>query len=135
MQVIGFLLFISKGPLSQRQNQMTKYDTIATCPADDNRVVAGFTSFWLCSRLSSPSLVSATIAPKAVAVNDDVCRSVAENGGALITRSSRLADDPSVIQEVMTIICTHCLRLPGNATSAIEAGAGDLAIQSMQKLH
>ncbi|PWA81988.1 Armadillo-like helical [Artemisia annua] len=173
------------------------YDAIRVLlAADDNRVVAsqvfgyarqfakiGITEALVESLkdgLSSPSLVSATIALKAIAVNDDICRSVAENGGIdslliciddagvqgnsivakaccsllsklagsdfnksaivergglnrLITLSSRLADDPSVIQEVMTIICILCLRSPGNATLAIEAGAGDLAIQSMQK--
>ncbi|GKB77136.1 armadillo repeat-containing protein 6 [Tanacetum coccineum] len=172
------------------------YDAIRVLlAADDNRVVAsqvfGYARQFakigiadalvesLIDGLSSPSLVSATIALKAIAVNDDICRSVAENGGIdsllvciddagvqgnnsvakacctllsklagsdfnksaivergglnrLITLSCRLADDPSVIQEVMTIICTLCLRSPGNATLAIEAGAGDLAIQSMQ---
>nr|GEV33094.1 hypothetical protein [Tanacetum cinerariifolium] len=172
------------------------YDAIRVLlAADDNRVVAsqvfGYARKFakigivdalvesLKDGLSSPSLVSATIALKAIAVNDDICRSVAENGGIdsllvciddagvqgnssvakacctllsklagsdfnksaivergglnwLITLSCRLADDPSVIQEVMTIICTLCLRSPGNATLAIEAGAGDLAIQSMQ---
>uniref|UniRef100_A0A803NPF4 Armadillo repeat-containing protein 6 n=1 Tax=Cannabis sativa TaxID=3483 RepID=A0A803NPF4_CANSA len=33
------------------------------------------------TELSSPSLVSASIALKAVAVNDEICRSIAENGG------------------------------------------------------
>ena len=38
----------------------------------------------------------------------------------------------SVIQ-VMPIITVLCLRSPDNASRAIEAGAGDLAIQAMQK--
>ncbi|KAK9056683.1 hypothetical protein SSX86_024045 [Deinandra increscens subsp. villosa] len=164
--------------------------------ADDNRVVASqvygyarqFAKIGIADALveslndgiSSPGFVSATIALKAVAVNDEICRSVAENGGIdsllvcidkcgvqgnkivakaccsllsklagsdfnksaivergglniLITLCSRLADDPSVIQEVMTIICTLCLRSPANASLAMEAGAGDLAIQSMRK--
>lgn len=33
----------------------------------------------------------------------------------------------------MSIICTLSLRSPDNAARAIEAGAGDLAIQAMQK--
>ncbi|GJY86633.1 armadillo-like helical domain-containing protein [Tanacetum coccineum] len=76
------------------------------------------------------------------AVNMTLCRSLLKMGGieiqlvciddAGVTGEQLLADDPSVIQEVMTIICTLCLRSPGNATLAIEAGAGDLAIQSMQ---
>ncbi|KAL8238253.1 hypothetical protein R6Q59_019334 [Mikania micrantha] len=173
------------------------YDAIRVLlTADDNRVVASqvygyarqFAKIGIAEALvesleggiSSPCLVSATIALKAVAVNDEICRSVAENGGIdyllicidecgvqgnkivakaccsllsklagsdfnksaivergglnrLITLSSRLADDPSVLQEVMTIICTLCLRSPANASLAMEAGAGDLAIQSMQK--
>ncbi|KAJ0835103.1 putative armadillo repeat-containing protein [Helianthus annuus] len=173
------------------------YDAIRVLlAADDNRVVASqvygyarqFAKVGIAEALveslkdgiSSPGLVSATIALKAVAVNDEICRSVAEKGGIdsllicidesgvqgnkivakaccsllsklagsdfnksaivergglnrLITLSSRLADDPSVLQEVMTIICTLCLRSPANASLAMEAGAGDLAIQSMQK--
>ncbi|KAK9714047.1 hypothetical protein RND81_06G067800 [Saponaria officinalis] len=35
----------------------------------------------LCQDLTSPSLVSACVALKAVAVNDDICRSVADKGG------------------------------------------------------
>ncbi|KAI3675276.1 hypothetical protein L1987_84864 [Smallanthus sonchifolius] len=173
------------------------YDAIRVLlAADDNRVVASqvygyarqFAKIGIAEALveslndgiSSPGFVSTTIALKAVAVNDEICRSVAENGGIdsllicidesgvqgnklvakaccsllsklagsdfnksaivergglnrLITLSSRLADDPSVLQEVMTIICTLCLRSPANASLAMEAGAGDLAIQSMQK--
>lgn len=33
----------------------------------------------------------------------------------------------------MSIICTLCLRSPEKAARAIESGAGDLAIQAMQK--
>lgn len=51
----------------------------------------------------------------------------------LITLSNRLHDDPSVIQEVMTIISTLCLRSPDHAAMAMEAGAGELAIQAMKK--
>ncbi|KAL9224977.1 hypothetical protein vseg_000951 [Gypsophila vaccaria] len=129
--------------------------------------------------LTSPSLVSACVALKAVAVNDDICRSVAEKGGIdavlqciddsgeqcnnavarsccsllaklagsdqnksaivekrgmdrLIRLAFRFEDDPSVIQEVMYIISVLCLRSPYNASRAMEAGAGDLAIQAMQ---
>lgn len=39
----------------------------------------------------------------------------------------------SFLLQVMSIICTLSLRSPDNAARAIEAGAGDLAIQSMQK--
>ncbi|KAI8554419.1 hypothetical protein RHMOL_Rhmol05G0097600 [Rhododendron molle] len=129
--------------------------------------------------LNSPSLVSATITLKAVAVNDEICRSIAENGGVdallhciddsgeqgnenvarvccsllcklagsdanksaivqkggmdrLIKLAARFSDDPSVLQEVMSIIAVLSLRSPDNAAHAIEAGAGDLAIQAMQ---
>ncbi|KAL8097048.1 hypothetical protein AgCh_030222 [Apium graveolens] len=51
----------------------------------------------------------------------------------LITLSTRFSDDPFVLQEVMSIICTLSLRAPDNATRAIEAGAGDLAIRVMNK--
>lgn len=130
--------------------------------------------------LNSDGLVSASIALRAVAVNDEICKSIAENGGIdavlrciddsgdrgnkmvakvccsllsklagsdanksaiiekkgldkLINLSSRFSDDPSVLQEVMSIISVLTLRSPENATRAIEAGAGDLAIQAMQK--
>ncbi|EXC17381.1 Armadillo repeat-containing protein 6 [Morus notabilis] len=173
------------------------YDAIRVLlTADDNRVVAsqvyGYARKFakigivgalvgsLQAELSSPSLVSASIALKAVAVNDEICKSIAENGGIdavlrcidesseqgnktvarvccsllsklagsdanknaivekrgldrLIKLSARFFDDPSVLQEIMAIISVLCLRLPENAARAIEAGAGDLAIQAMQK--
>ncbi|KAF5201662.1 Armadillo repeat-containing protein [Thalictrum thalictroides] len=129
--------------------------------------------------INSPNLISASIALKAVAVNDEICMSIAEHGGIdavllciddsgeqnnkivakscctllcklagsdanksaivqkkgmdrLIKLSCRFSDDPSVLQEIMSIICTLSLRSPGNAACAVEAGAGDLAIQAMQ---
>ncbi|KAL2254678.1 armadillo repeat-containing protein 6 [Sesamum indicum] len=173
------------------------YDAIRVIlSSDDNRVVAsqvfgyarkfaklGITEILVDSLragLSSPCLISASIALKAVAVNDEICRSIAHNGGIdvilrcvddsgvqgnsavartccsllsklagsdvnkttivemkgmdrLVNLSARFADDPLVLQEVMSIICTLCLRSPENAARAIESGAGDLAIQAMQK--
>ncbi|XVE93319.1 hypothetical protein REPUB_Repub01dG0181600 [Reevesia pubescens] len=173
------------------------YDAIRILlSSDDNRVVAsqvyGYARRFakigiaralvesLHEGLSSPSLVSANIALKAVAVNDEICKSIADSGGIdallkcvddsgeqcnktvartccsllsklagsdsnknaivekggmdrLIKLSARFSDDPSVLQEVMSIISVLCLRLPDNATRAIEAGAGELAIQAMQK--
>lgn len=129
--------------------------------------------------LTSPSLVSASVALKAVAVNDEICRSIAEKGGIdsvlqciddsgeqlnksvarsccslltklagsdynksvivekggmdrLIRLCARFADEPSVIQEVMYIISVLSLRSPDHASRAMEAGAGDLAIQAME---
>ncbi|XP_057965199.1 uncharacterized protein LOC131155801 isoform X2 [Malania oleifera] len=173
------------------------YDSIRVLvTADDNRVVAsqvygyarrfaklgiaGVLVESLQGGLSSPSLVSASITLKAIAVNDEICRSIAENGGidavlrciddsglqrnrtvaraccsllsklagsdankneivdkggmdGLIKLSARFSDEPSVLQEVMSIICALSLRSPNNAARAIEAGAGDIVIQAMQK--
>ncbi|KAK9287173.1 hypothetical protein L1049_015584 [Liquidambar formosana] len=173
------------------------YDAIQVLlTPDDNRVVASqvygyarrFAKIGIAGALvdslheglTSPSLVSASIALKAVAVNDEICKSIAENGGIdailrciddsgeqgngtvaraccsllsklagsdtnksaivekggmdrLIKLSARFSDDPSVLQEVMSIICVLSLRSPDNAARAVEAGAGDLAIQAMQK--
>ncbi|KAG5548090.1 hypothetical protein RHGRI_013699 [Rhododendron griersonianum] len=180
------------------------YDAIRVLlTPDDNRVVASQASYMiqlqvygyarrfakigiaevlvdsLKEGLNSPSLVSATITLKAVAVNDEICRSIAESGGVdallqciddsgeqgnenvarvccsllcklagsdanksaivqkggmdrLIKLAARFSDDPSVLQEVMSIIAVLSLRSPDNAARAIEAGAGDLAIQAMQ---
>lgn len=164
--------------------------------SDDNRVVASqvfgyarkFAKLGIAEVLvdslqegiNSPSLVSASIALKTVAVNDEICRSVANHGGIdtilhcidnsgvqcnntvaiaccsllsklagsdvnkcaivekkgmdrLIKLSSRFSEDPSVLQEVMFTISILCLRSPENAACAIESGAGDLAIQAMQR--
>ncbi|KAK6253577.1 hypothetical protein QUC31_015297 [Theobroma cacao] len=173
------------------------YDAIRVLlTSDDNRVVAsqvyGYARRFakigiaralvesLHGGLSSTSLVSASIALKAVAVNDEICKSIADAGGIdallkcvddsgeqgnktvartccsllsklagsdsnkstivekggmdrLIKLSARFSDDPSVLQEVMSIISVLCLRSPDNATHAIEAGAAELAIQTMQK--
>ncbi|KAJ6368567.1 hypothetical protein OIU78_001037 [Salix suchowensis] len=173
------------------------YDSIRVLlTPDDNRVVAsqvyGYARRFakigiaralvesLRSGLASPSLVSASVALKAVAVNDEICKSIAESGGIdvifkyidesgeqgnrivaraccsllsklagsdsnksaivakeginkLILLSARFSDDPSVLQEVMSIFTVLCLRSPDNAARAMEAGAGDLAIQAMEK--
>lgn len=183
--------------LKEQKNETISslYDAIRVLlTADDHRVVASqvfgyarrFAKIGIVEALvrslrdgiRSPSLVSASIALKAVAVNDEICRSVAESGGIdailcciddsgeqrnqivaqalcsllnklagsdankttivakggmdkLITLATRFSDDPYVLQEVMSIICTLSLRAPDNATRAIEAGAGDLAIRVM----
>ncbi|KAJ4764866.1 Armadillo repeat-containing protein 6 [Rhynchospora pubera] len=130
--------------------------------------------------LGSSCLTSACAALKAVAVNDEICKSISENGGIdiilqyidesglqgnraiaksccsllsklagsdankiaivqkggiekLIILSLKFSDDPSVIQEVMSIITALSLRLPENAARAMDAGVGDLTIRSMQK--
>ncbi|KAK6159374.1 hypothetical protein DH2020_006688 [Rehmannia glutinosa] len=172
------------------------YDAIRVIlSSDDNRVIAsqvfGYARKFaklgiaevlvesLREGLNTPCLISASIALRAVAVNDEICRSVANSGGIdvvlrclddsgvqgndavaraccsllsklagsdanksiivekrgmdrLINLSARFSDDPSVLQEVMSIMCTLCLRSPENAARAIESGAGDLAIQAMQ---
>ncbi|KAM7474918.1 hypothetical protein LguiB_022161 [Lonicera macranthoides] len=137
------------------------YDAIQVLlTADDNRVVAsqvyGYARKFakigiaeslvdsLCEGLSSPSLVSASIALKSVAINDEICRSVAEVGGidAVLCRIDDSGEQGnttaakaccSLLSKVMSIICTLSLRSPDNDARAVEAGAGDLAIQSMQK--
>ncbi|KAK8930921.1 hypothetical protein KSP39_PZI016701 [Platanthera zijinensis] len=60
---------------------------------------------------------------------------IVQRGGfdILIRLSFRFSEDPSVLLEVMSIITVLCLRSPDNAARAVEAGAGDLAIQAMQK--
>ncbi|GMH16226.1 hypothetical protein Nepgr_018067 [Nepenthes gracilis] len=173
------------------------YDAIRILlTSDDNRVVAsqvyGYARKFaeigvaealvdsLSEALSSPSVVSASVALKAVAVNDEICRVVAGKGGIdailrcidgsgecgnkVVARSccsllSKLAgsdvnksaivekggigrvikiskifsDDASVLQEVMYLISVLSLRSPDHAARAVEAGAGDLANQAMQK--
>lgn len=175
---------------------LSLYDAIRILlTPDDNRVVASqvygyarkFAKVGIAGALvdsirdglGSSNLIQASIALKAVAVNDEICRSIADNGGIdvflqiiddsggqgnktvakafcsllskvagsdsnkaaivekggmdrLIRLAARFSDDPSVIQEVMSIICTLSLRSPENAARAIEAGAGDLAIEAMQ---
>ncbi|KAI5577119.1 hypothetical protein BDE02_09G093200 [Populus trichocarpa] len=187
------------------------YDSIRVLlTPDDNRVVAsqvyGYARRFakigiaralvesLRAGLTSPSLVSASIALKAVAccssssyfsfsfdLQDEICKSIAESGGIdailkfiddsgeqgnkivaktccsllsklagcdsnksaivekkgmnkLIQLSARFSDDPPVLQEVMSVFTVLCLRSPDNAARAMEAGAGDLAIQVMEKL-
>lgn len=173
------------------------YDAIcALLTPDDFRVVASqvysyartFAKLGIATALTealqagigSDSLVSASTALKAIAVNDEICKSIAESGGIdtllrciddsgeqgnktaaktccsllsklagsdsnkstivekrgldkLITLSQRFSDDPLVIQEVMLIISIICLRSPDHAAKAIEAGAGDLAVQAMKR--
>lgn len=43
------------------------------------------------------------------------------------------ANDGSLNMQVMSIVTVLSLRSPDNAARAIEAGAGDLAIQAMKK--
>ncbi|KAF5957570.1 hypothetical protein HYC85_004795 [Camellia sinensis] len=156
------------------------YDAIqALLTPDDNRVVASqvygyarrFAKIGIAEALvdllkeglSSPSLVSATMTLKAVAVNllicfnlkfrcclhnylekDEICRSIAASGG--VDSVLRCIGDSgeqgnkivaraccSLLSKVMSVICVLSLRSPDNATRAIEAGAGDLAIQAMQR--
>ncbi|CAA7025233.1 unnamed protein product [Microthlaspi erraticum] len=173
------------------------YDAIRVIlTPDDNRVVASqvygyartFAKLGIARALTealqagigSDSLVSASIALKSIAVNDEICKSIAEAGGIdtllrciddsgeqgnktaaktccsllsklagsdsnkstivekrgldkLIKLAQRFSDDPLVIQEVMSIIAIICLRSPDHAASAIEAGAGDLAVQAMKR--
>nr|GLL23679.1 armadillo repeat-containing protein 6 [Ipomoea trifida] len=173
------------------------YDAIRVLlTSDDNRVVASqvfgyarrFAKIGIAEALvgslnqgiRTPSLMSACNALKAIAVNDEICRGVADIGGIdailccidesgqqgnnalaktccsllsklagsdvnkgaivekrgmerLIKISTLFSDDPSVLQEIMSIICVLSLRSPDKAARAIEAGAGDLAIHAMNR--
>ncbi|KAK6776163.1 hypothetical protein RDI58_027164 [Solanum bulbocastanum] len=173
------------------------YDAVRVLlTSDDNRVVAsevyGYARRFakigvvealvdsLHNGIKAPSLVSASVALKAIAVNDDICRAVAENGGIdailrcidnsseqgekvvaitccsllsklagsdinksaivdkdgmdkLMKLAKRFSDDPAVLHEVMSMITVLSLRSPHNAACAIEAGAGDIVIQAMQR--
>ncbi|XP_047341394.1 armadillo repeat-containing protein 6 [Impatiens glandulifera] len=183
--------------MPQKRNIPSLYNSVRVLlTPDDNRVVASqvygyarrFAKIGIAEVLvdslregiNSPSLVSAATALKTIAVNDEICRSVADNGGIdatlccicdsgeqgndvvaraccsllsklagsdanksaivekggidkIIKLTSKFSDDPSISQEVMSIIWVLCLRSPENATVAIEAGAGDLAIQAMKR--
>ncbi|KAG0499547.1 hypothetical protein HPP92_004238 [Vanilla planifolia] len=130
--------------------------------------------------LGSASMVSACSALRALSVNDEICRSISENGGidillkclndmdgnsnkavaktccsllsklaasddnkvaiiqkggldVLMKLSSIFLEDPSVLQEIMSIVSVLSLRFPDHAARAVEAGAGDLALQAMEK--
>ncbi|CAH9125820.1 unnamed protein product [Cuscuta epithymum] len=173
------------------------YDAIQILlTSDDNRVIAsqvfGYARRFakigvvealvgsLSQGIRSPSMLSACNALKSVAVNEEICRAVADNGGIdvilscivdsgqqgnqtlartccsllcklagsdankcaivekrgmdrLIRLSMQFSNDPSVLQEIMSIFTVLCLRSPEKAARAIEAGAGDLAIQSMER--
>ncbi|CAH9057670.1 unnamed protein product [Cuscuta europaea] len=164
--------------------------------SDDNRVIAsqvfGYARRFakigvvealvgsLSQGIRSPSMLPACNALKLVAVNEEICRAVADNNGLdvilsciddsgqqgnqtlaktccsllcklagsdankcaivekrgmdrLIRLSMQFSNDPSVLQEIMSIFTVLCLRSPEKAARAIEAGAGDLAIQSMER--
>lgn len=195
LNIDDLLVKIMKGPTKGNIESLYEALCILLTP-DDNRVVASqvygyarkFAKIGIAGALvdalhegiSSPSLASASIALKAVSVNDEICRLVADCGGIdavlqciddsgeqnnktvaraccsllsklagsdanksaivqkggldrLINLSSRFSEDPSVLQEIFSIISVLSLRSPENATRAIEAGAGDFAIQAMLK--
>ncbi|QCD89411.1 Armadillo-type fold [Vigna unguiculata] len=183
--------------LHKNEGIQSLYDAVrALLTPDDNRVVAsqvyGYARKFakigiaealvdsLSAGLCSPDLVPACTTLKVIAVNDEICKSIAEKGGVdavlrcindsaeqgnkavakvccsllsklagsdmnkseivgkggmakLMILSSRFSDDPSVLQEVMSIISVLCLRSPENAARAVEAGAGELAVQAMKK--
>uniref|UniRef100_A0ACD5ZNA8 Uncharacterized protein n=1 Tax=Avena sativa TaxID=4498 RepID=A0ACD5ZNA8_AVESA len=173
------------------------YDAIRVLlTPDDNRVVAsqvyGYSRKFaeigiaevlvnaLREQVAPSSLPSACAALKAIAVNEEICRSISENGGIdvllqcideagvqkskviaksccsllsklagsdankaniiqqggfdkFLTLASRFSEDPSVIQEVMSLVQVLTLRSPEHAARAISLGFGTLAIQAMQK--
>ncbi|XP_030486619.2 uncharacterized protein LOC115703241 [Cannabis sativa] len=84
------------------------------------------------TELSSPSLVSASIALKAVAVNDEICRSIAENGG--IDALLRCIDDSGEQgnKSVARVCCSLLSKLAGSDTNKnviIEKGGLDRLIK------
>ncbi|KAF7091101.1 hypothetical protein CFC21_093753 [Triticum aestivum] len=161
------------------------YDAIRVLlTPDDNRVVAsqvyGYSRKFaeigvaevlvvaLREQVAPSSLPSACAALKAIAVNEEICRSISENGGIdvllkcideagvqknklagsdankaniiqqdgfdkFLKLASRFSEDPSVIQEVMSIVQVLTLRSPEHAARAVALGYGNLAIQTMQK--
>lgn len=197
LKIDELIMKILSDPSGQSKGSIQSlYDAIRILlTPDDNRVVAsqvyGYARRFakigvaralvdsLHAGLNSPGLVSASIALKAVAVNDEICKSIAESGGIdavlqciddsgeqgnkvvartccsllsklagsdtnktaivekgmdkLIKLSARFSDDPTILQEVMSLISVLSLRSPENAARAIEAGTGDLAIQAMEK--
>ncbi|KAF8729851.1 hypothetical protein HU200_017308 [Digitaria exilis] len=180
-----------------KANVQSLYDAIRVLlTPDDNRVVAsqvyGYSRRFaeigiaevlvsaLGEKVAPSSLPSACAALKSIAVNDEICRSISENGGidvllqcigeageqknkviaksccSLLSKlaasdanksviiqqggfdrflklTSRFSEDPSIIQEVMSMVTVLTLRSPENAARAMEAGYGTLAIQAMQR--
>lgn len=136
--------------LSRQRNDSIQslYDAIRVLlTPDDDRVVAsqvyGYARRFakigiaralvhsLHSGLSSPSLISASIALKAVAVNDEICKSVAENGG--IDALLRCIDDSGLQgnKTVARICCSLLSKLAGsdsNKSAIIEKGGMDKLI-------
>ncbi|KAL6912091.1 hypothetical protein ACP4OV_000896 [Aristida adscensionis] len=189
--------FILQVMREKRTNVQSLYDAIRVLlTPDDNRVVAsqvyGYSRRFaeigiaevlvnaLREQVAPSSLPSACAALKAIAVNDEICRSISENGGIdvllqcideageqknkVIARSccsllsklaasdanksviiqrggfdrflkltSKFSEDPSIIQEVMSMVTVLTLRSPENAARAMEVGYGTLAIQAMQR--
>ncbi|RCV08462.1 hypothetical protein SETIT_1G328700v2 [Setaria italica] len=180
-----------------KTNVQSLYDAIRVLlTPDDNRVVAsqvyGYSRRFaeigiaevlvsaLREQVAPSSLPSACAALKSIAVNDEICRSISENGGTdvllqcideageqknkVIAKSccsllsklaasdanksviiqrggfdrslklaSRFSEDPSILQEVMSMVTVLTLRSPENAARAMEIGYGTLAIQAMQR--
>ncbi|XP_006423068.2 armadillo repeat-containing protein 6 [Citrus clementina] len=136
--------------LSRQRNDSIQslYDAIRVLlTPDDDRVVAsqvyGYAGRFakigiaralvhsLHAGLSSPSLISASIALKAVAVNDEICKSVAENGG--IDALLRCIDDSGLQgnKTVARICCSLLSKLAGsdsNKSAIIENGGMDKLI-------
>ncbi|KAK9096689.1 hypothetical protein Sjap_022186 [Stephania japonica] len=70
-----------------------------------------------------------------LAGSDSNKSAIVQKGGInrLMKLSSQFSEDPSVLQEIMTIITVLSLRSPANAACAMEAGVGDFAIEAMKK--
>ncbi|KAJ4716369.1 armadillo repeat-containing protein 6-like [Melia azedarach] len=133
----------------RNDNIQSLYDAIrALLTPDDNRVVASqvygyarrFAKIGIAralvrsvhAGLNSPSLISASIALKAVVVNDEICKSIAESGG--IDAVLQCIDD-SAEQGNKTVARTCCSLLSklagsdSNKSSIVEKGGMDRLIK------
>ncbi|CAL5054446.1 unnamed protein product [Urochloa decumbens] len=70
-----------------------------------------------------------------LAASDANKSAIIQRGGfdRFIKLASRFSEDPSIVQEVMSMVTVLTLRSPENAERAMEVGYGTLAIQAMQR--
>ncbi|KAF3773352.1 Armadillo repeat-containing protein 6 [Nymphaea thermarum] len=96
-------------------------DVVLQCISDTGMQNNKAAAIALCSLLSK------------LAASDANKSAIVEKQGlnTLIQLSSIFAADPAVLQEIMSIVCVVSLRSSENAASAMEAGAGDLAVEAM----
>ncbi|KAJ8450818.1 hypothetical protein Cgig2_032443 [Carnegiea gigantea] len=147
LKVDELIMNVLNGP--NRSNVASVYDAIRVLlSSDDNRVAASqvfgyarnFAKIGIAEALvdclheglTSPSLVSACVALKAVAVNDEICRSVADKGG--IDAVLRCIDDSGEQgnKAVARTCCSLLSKLAGsdqNKSTIVEKGGMDRLIR------